>query len=448
MTDENSFSRTSNVWMQVKSGVAFKAVGLATSFITMPIIINYLGKELFGVWTILFSILSWAIFFDLGIGNGLRNKVAISLANNSIKKANLYISSAYTIVGFISLSAIVLIYVIAHFVSWQHVFNTTKISEDVLRQTFIIMSIFVLSNFWLGLISPLLGSIQKSSYVEIGRFITNLILLAAVLILSKNSVASIKTLAYCYGGALIFGHIMLSCYFFTKRPELIPKFRLSWFSTRPLLSLGFQFFIIQVAGLILFTTDKILITQLFGLEYVTDYEVVFRLFSIIIIFHSMLMMPLWSAYTDAYQKNDVNWLKKTVTKQVKIFLPLVVLVAIMITSSGMLLKMWIGEWLQPSPGVIFWMGIFVIFSCWNNIFAFFVNGLGLIKIQLLTTIVAISINLPLSIYLAKYTNLGVSSIIIGTIVGLSVAAIVLPIQVKYILKNLESKNKTIFKKGE
>ena len=71
-------------------------------------------------------------------------------------------------------------------------------------------------------------------------------------------------------------------------------------------SLGFQFFIIQIAVIVIFTTDKILITQLFGPEYVASYDVVFKLFSIITIAHGILMAPLWSAYSDAYHRNDIE----------------------------------------------------------------------------------------------------------------------------------------------
>ena len=71
---------------------------------------------------------------------------------------------------------------------------------------------------------------------------------------------------------------------------------------------------------VIFTTDKILITQLFGPQHVASYDVVFKLFSVITIVHGILMAPLWSAYSDAYHRNDMEWIKKTIKNQLKIYL--------------------------------------------------------------------------------------------------------------------------------
>ena len=83
------------------------------------------------------------------------------------------------------------------------------------------------------------------------------------------------------------------------------------------------------------------------------------------------------------------------------------------------------------------MGIYTVISVWNNIYAFFVNGIGRIKPQLYSAIVAGLINVPLSIYFAKYLVLGISGVILGTIVSLFLFSIIGPIQSYYILNKSE-----------
>lgn len=91
--------------------------------------IKYLGVEQYGVWSTLLSIVSWIVLFDIGIGNGLRNKISESLAQNNKQEAHNYISTAYTIIGSISV-ILILIFLLASELSCKKVFNITSISNQ------------------------------------------------------------------------------------------------------------------------------------------------------------------------------------------------------------------------------------------------------------------------------------------------------------------------------
>ena len=104
MTKNVSQARSHNYVRQVKSSVVFKGLAVACSFFSVPLMIHYLGQEQFGVWSTLLSVMTWIAFFDLGLGNGLRNKLAESLAKDRVDEARSYISSAYSLIGLISLT--------------------------------------------------------------------------------------------------------------------------------------------------------------------------------------------------------------------------------------------------------------------------------------------------------------------------------------------------------
>ena len=144
--------------------------------------IRYLGEEQFGVWSTLLTIISWIVFFDLGVGNGLRNKVAESLAKDQRKEAGSYISSGYTLIAVISLGLYFLVYVSAPFVPWQTVFNTLSISQDTLIRTVQIAAFFIVLNFWVGLINSLLSAVQKTSITALGQLISSVLVLLLVFI--------------------------------------------------------------------------------------------------------------------------------------------------------------------------------------------------------------------------------------------------------------------------
>ena len=55
----------------------------------VPITLGYLNPYEYGVWLTLNSILVWFNSFDIGLGNGLRNKLTIALAENDLKKRSM-----------------------------------------------------------------------------------------------------------------------------------------------------------------------------------------------------------------------------------------------------------------------------------------------------------------------------------------------------------------------
>jgi O-antigen/teichoic acid export membrane protein len=434
MSEAISTERTRNYLLQIKGTVAYRIVALAASFLAIPLMIHYLGQELFGVWSTLLTVMSWIVFFDLGIGNGLRNKVAESLARGETTEASRYVASGYILFGLIALALWVVVTTGSYFVPWQTVFNTQAISENTLGETVRIASFFIVLNFWVGLIAALLGAVQKTSLVALGQLISNLLVLAFVFLLSRVTNASISHLALVYGISIVTANILLSLWFYRTRPELRPHLNLYRGHIRPLLTIGLRFFIIQLAVLVIFTTDKILITQLFGPEYVTQYEVVFKLFSVITLAHGLISAPLWSAYTDAYHRNDFSWIRRMLHKQLMIFAGIVVATCLLTMLAEPIIAVWIGHELASSSQLIFVISLFVTISAWNNIFAMFVNGIGRIKLQLYTAVVAMLANVPLSIIFAKFSGLGMSGIVVGTICSLLPAAVALPIQVHHLIR--------------
>ena len=172
-----------------------------------------------------------------------------------------------------------------------------------------------------------------------------------------------------------------------------------------------------------------LITQLFGPQYVTQYDVVFKLFSIITFAHLLIITPLWSAYTDAYHREDFVWIKDTLRRQLIYFVYLCMAIVVMILVARQIIAVWIGQDLEVSRALVMTMGFFVAISMWNNVFSYLVNGIGKIKLQLYTAVVAMILNIPLSIILVKYFDLGLYGVLLGTCLSLMLSAVALPIQV-------------------
>lgn len=433
MVQVSGKERSSNYISQVKKSVAYKAAAVVASFISVPIMLRYLGNESYGIWSTLLTLMSWVVFFDLGIGNGLRNKLAESIATNSPEKARAYISSSYSWIGVIS-GALCLVLVIASgFIPWQKVFNTTRFDDSYLDTVVATAIFFVLANFWISLINQILGSIQKSSLIVLGQLISNSGGLLAVYILYLSTTSSLLYMTISYGLSLCAGNIVLSIYHFKKHRESRPSPLFSLGVIRPLLTVGLQFFGIQLAALAFFATDKIIITQVFGPESVAPYDVVFKLFAIITLAHGLILTPLWSAYTDAYHRSDFAWIRATFKRQFVIYGLTSILTLVLAAIAPTIIKLWTGSAVHVPEHLIGSMATYIIVATWVNMFAIFLNGVQKIRVSFLVSVAAVALNVPLSIYLATNTDLNVAAVSIGTTIALLPGVLLGPYQVLKII---------------
>lgn len=441
MSTEISTQRTKNYFKQLKGSFVFKLLAILSSFLMIPIMIKYLGNEQYGIWSTLLSILSWIILFDIGIGNGLRNKISESLAKDDTQKAQTYISTAYTIIGFVSIGLIAVFLSISFYIPWQSVFNTEVLSGDDLRVVVTVVALFLFLNFWLSLINQVFNGLQKSSLVVFNQFLSNAFALASVYFLYNFTESSLVKMAFFYGASLLTSNILLSIWFYKNNLKLLPRLKLySSKHRKSIVSLGFQFFIIQIAVVVIFTTDKILITQLFGPEYVTSYDVVFKLFSIITIAYSMISVPLWGAYSDAHHRKDFAWIKRTIKNQLKIYILVVLVTIVLLFLIKPISLLWVGESVKIDMSLVLAMALFILVSVWNNVFAIFINATNQLSIQIYTSVIAIFINIPISIFLVKYYEMGTYGIVLGTVMSLSLFTIFGSMQTFKILKEYDEKS--------
>lgn len=396
--------------------------------------IKYLGVESFGVWATMLGLITWLTLFDFGIGNGLKNKLAESLALGDALQGRSYISTAYALVGVCSLVLWSVFIVVDLWIDWQSIFNTHVITNEEFRVALGWLSFFILFNFWLGLIQQVAYGLQKASWVVFGQFITNLLSLICVYILYLSFDASLLYLIFAYGLSLTISNLLMTGYVWFKYALLRPT--LGAFEKgfiKSLLSLGVKFFVIQLAMIFIFMVDKLIITQLMGPQFVTPYEVLFKLFGIFTMLFSLITAALWTAYSDAYARGDYNWLKTTLSKQLKTVLLFSVAAMFLAAIGPWVVQLWIGQTFDLQHSVYFWFAAMVIINIWTATYAVIANATGILNVQVATAVIAAIINVPLSYWFIEKLGYGMEGVVIATIISLSLYAVFGPVQVHRVL---------------
>ena len=118
----------------------------------VPLTVSYVNKEQYGIWLTISSIVAWFNFFDAGLGNGLRNRLAESMAKDDLENARIYVSTTYFILGAIFLSIIGVFLIINPFLNWAAILNVDSLTRSYLGQVVLITFCFFSLNLILKLI--------------------------------------------------------------------------------------------------------------------------------------------------------------------------------------------------------------------------------------------------------------------------------------------------------
>jgi len=407
-----------------------KGGSIVISFLLVPLTLGYLGANDYGIWLTLSSVVAWFGFFDIGLGNGLRNKFAEALALGDKKLARSYVNTTYFGLSAIFAILWVVFFVISFFVDWQAVFNTPPGQTDNLHALIVYVFSLFLIRFVLKLLAVIITADQRSAISNTFDPLSNVISLIIIYVLTITTEGSLMNLGMAVTASPVIVLLVASFIFFNRdyrdfRPS-VKYVNLNQF--KELTGIGFQFFLIQIAVLVIFSTDNMIITQILGPEHVPAYNIAFKYFNSITMAFAIIMKPLWSAYTQAYTKNDIPWIRRITGKLTRFWFVILTLVIIMILVSGPFYKFWVGEEIKIPFMLTVFMGVFILISTWNNVYVYFINGAGKIRLQLYSSLISAALNIPVSIYFARDLGMGASGVILATCLCLFPGTILAPVQ--------------------
>ena len=400
------------------------------NFLLVPLTINYLDTENYGIWLTLSSFIAWFSFFDIGLGNGLRNKFAEAKANGDLTLARAYVSSAYFTIGSVCLFLMIAFICINFFINWTLVFNANiKLQKELGLLMPIVFSFFCLQ-LVAKLITTIYAADQHHSMQGRINFFVSVLSLLVLWIIIHTLESSLLLFGLIYSALPVFILLIVSFFAFkSKYKEYRPAFCL-WKMEylKDIFGLGFTFFLVQISGIVLYSTDNIIISNLFSPSEVVPYNIAYKYFSIASMVFGIIANPYWSSISEAYYSNDFVWLKKAMKNFNKIAYFFILTIIIMIVFSNSFYNLWVGSKVQVTQSLTILMGIFVMASIFVTPYTFFMNGTGKVKIQALQSIFSSLINIPLSIYFASNLQMGVSGVIFATIICFIPSMILAPIQ--------------------
>lgn len=418
-----------------------RGLGLVASFFTIPIYLDFFkDQKILGIWFTLLSFLTWILTFDLGIGNGLRNKLVKPLVDKDETSCKKFISSTYVITGIITIISSIFGMLIFPLVDWNKLLKipTDSISGKVILQVVLILFVGVLAQFFLKTINSIFYALQMSAIPSFLGLITSISILLFMLFSPKTDPETdFIRLAFGYTIASNAPLIVASFIIFRKKLKS-SRPNLRYFDKEHLsgvLGLGITFFWLQLMSLVLTSTNEFLITWLASPEYVVKYQIYFKVFSLVGTLFTLAMTPIWSAVTKAKCENNISWIKKLYSR-IKLVAVLVILAEFLMV---LFMQQIINVWLQEKAISIDYLyallfaasgGLYV----WHSAVTSIVNGTGKLKIQFILLTLGGIINIPVAYILYQISGLWIS-VVIANIISLIPYCIIQPIFLSRSLRN-------------
>lgn len=397
-----------------------KGCSILIQLLLVPLTLDYLSTEIYGIWLTISSILLWLGFFDIGFTLGLKNKLTEALALGDLKRGKTLVSTTYAIMIAIFIPLWIILELIVPHIDWSTFLNISPIyNEQIIQVMQVLVTCFCLQMIF-NIIGTVLAAYQRVAISGAFPVIGNLISIIIIYILTKTTAPSLLNLAIAISYLPVIVLFISSIILFkNKLKDVSPSFKYFDFShVKDIFNLGIKFFIIQIQMIVLYQATNILISNVSTPEDVTAYNIAYRYIGTALMIFMLILGPLWPAFTDAYTKKDYSWMKRTYHKMIKIYACIILLIILMVAFSPIIYQIWIGDSSIVPIMMSINVGVYIAIRSWDNLQVMLINGIGTIKLQSYVTLIGLILHIPLSLWLGKYMGaLGVitSMIIINLI---------------------------------
>lgn len=424
----NLDERSKKAYKNVAGSVVLKGISMVVSLLLVPLTIEYVSPDKYGIWLTLSSIVSWLGFFDIGLSNGTKNKVTESLAKNDGRKAREYVSTSYFAIGIIFLLVFALFYVANQWLDWSNIMSVdVSLKAELSKVMLIVVGLFCVSMV-LNVINSVISAMQKpalsSLITTVGQVVVLLSIAYFVYQTTGPGEGSLKTLALCLSGIPCLVTFVFSLFLYRgKYRSLSPSIKCyNGKYISDVLNLGWKFFVIQASLILVFQISNLVIIRETDSMAVTQYNIAYKYFMISHMLYNIVLTPFWAAFTDAYIKQDFSWMMSTYSKLSRCWLLFSILVVVMLLVSPVAYKLWIGNKVEIPILLSVFMSVFVILNSRAGLYMTLINGTGKVFFQMLTYLALSIVSVPIMILGAKiFGLLGVVAALIGSVAVLSLA---------------------------
>jgi O-antigen/teichoic acid export membrane protein len=310
MSDHGA-TRWRNIALGGTSAFAARTIAVACGFVQVPLALQYLGTEGFGIWVSLQALAGLTIMLDLGTGYHLQNATSAANVHGSFSGLTIPLRSALW-------TALTLAFGLAFVACFLDAGSWPGLSapEDQSLRTELggsMGGLIALLVFGIpaGLGQRLATGMQQSWLAAASQAVSSFITLILVLVCSIRQTPITVFLAITLASPIAINAGLLL--WMLRRMGfgwaiLQPPSSANWLAD---LRHGSLYFVPQLGAALRQTAPPFIVAAALGVSAVTPFNLVQRLMNLLIQPQLWLMEPLWAAYADAKTRRDYTWIRRT-----------------------------------------------------------------------------------------------------------------------------------------
>src|SRR5690606_8964357 len=182
-------------------------------------------------------------------------------------------------------------------------------------------------------------------------------------------------------------------------------------------------------GIAQYQTANFIIAQNYTTADVTSYNIVYKYFGMLQMLFAIFLTPFWSASTEAYLKNDITWIKKSIKKYTQLRFVLIFIGAIMLIFSASIYDLWLGKGkVNISFYLSLWGLVYFISTMVADTYVSFLNGINALRIQFVACLFSPLVYIGVALLLIRYFGMASYALFIASIICNFNGLILAPLQ--------------------
>ena len=408
------------------AGAGATAASMLVAFVSVPLALDYLGPERYGLWMAASSfVFLFGTFADGGIVYSLITVTAVANACGGAAAVRKVIGSASAVLLPVMGAMILLAAVAVPFIPWRWVFglHDAGLAREAADVVLVVVTGLALG-FVVNIALKVRTGLQEVAAVRTWEGVAAFAALPALLLAMQLN-ASLAWLVAAAVGAPLLVKASASALFFRARPQMFPRWRDMGLKHAPhILGAGSVFLVIQLSQAVAIQSDQVLIANIAGVQEVAAYTVMQRLFSVPYMIANFAFAAQWPAFSDAAARGDLAWVRHSFLRVLAVSTAMATLLALgLAIMHRPLLAIWgVAGAVQPGPALIAGMTAYALLAVIVGACSTLLISLDMRRPQIWISLAMMVVNVPLSIILIK--EIGSAGAIWGTAITYLVCMVV------------------------
>lgn len=360
------------------TGVLSRGTFIGVNLISVPLTVDYLGAERYGVWLTISSIITWLVISDIGFGSSLINTLAEANGKDDDSLAQGLFATAFWALVLIAIFMAAVGMILLPLLDWHAILNIPGDASyfPEIRLSIALALLSFCGSIPSGLVISVYNAyqqVEKGNYWSMAASAASLFsLLIAVrfkggiplLVLALMSTVSLMRLIN------LFVLLAFEKPFLKPFPRFVQRrhFQRLW-------QLGRYYLFQQIGNIGMFSLHPILIAQFSGPIAVGPFNVAYKLFTLPQQILILFLVPLVGAYGEARVNGESRWILKTVFGSIGASFVFMLIVSCTLAAfHERMVGWWVGSSMLSDTNTVYWLGLYAVASGIATPLAIFLQG--------------------------------------------------------------------------